>query len=377
MPGMMRRVLRDSGPGFCQFAITDACNANCAFCNFRVGAPRQSPCTFVDTDLAERAIDILAREGVGYLSFIGGEPALHASLPRLLARANRLGITTLVCTNGAALQPACMDEWARASIGEVIISIDAADAETHERNRGLPGVCERVAAANAWLRSMGIPTAASVTISRLLPDLDALPPFLESLGFDRVTFSYPVRELDSGYLAYSTSELIDYSNEELCRILEHVIRLKRRFAVLNPTESIRDMIRFLRGEKQRYACLAGYKYFYLHWNFDLYRCHVWHEPMCKIWDFGPDSLIRDGCTKCMIDCYRDASVLQSIAVAVHDSWRYLCRGSLGRAVGSLANRNSLGSFLALAERANWSMRLRSCKGASKASGTRVSPNTTR
>ena len=35
--------------------------------------------------------------------------------------------------------------------------------------------------------------------------------------------------------------------------------------------------------------------------------------MCGIYDFDETKLIRDGCTKCMIDCYRDPSVLQFVA----------------------------------------------------------------
>jgi hypothetical protein len=27
-------VLKEGGPGFSQFALTNVCNANCAFCNF-------------------------------------------------------------------------------------------------------------------------------------------------------------------------------------------------------------------------------------------------------------------------------------------------------------------------------------------------------
>ena len=68
-----------------------------------------------------------------------------------------------------------------AGLSSLIISIDAAEAEAHERNRGLPGVCDKVRAANETAREIGLHATASVTMSKLV-DYDALPGFLESLA---------------------------------------------------------------------------------------------------------------------------------------------------------------------------------------------------
>jgi MoaA/NifB/PqqE/SkfB family radical SAM enzyme len=361
MSGLIRRVVRDGGPGFCQFAITDACNAHCAFCNFRVEASAPDKRVFVDAERAAQAIDILAANGVEYLAFVGGEPALHPSLDNLISHSKRLGMTTLLCTNGATLGRETIDQWAYSGLGSIIISIDATDVETHERNRGLPGVCSRIADANDWFRTLGVPTAASVTISRLVPDLDALPAFLKSLGFDRVTFSYPLRALESSFRGYSLSDLVTYTDDELCAIFDSILELKRRFTVLNPSESIREMKRFVRSERQIFPCLAGFKYFYLDWEFDLYRCHAWHEPMCQIWDFDSSKLVRDGCTKCMIDCYRDASVLQGIAVASHDAWQHLNRLQPLAAARCVFNGTALGSLRAVVETGAWQQQVKARK----------------
>ena len=358
MSGLIRKVLRDGGPGFCQFAITDACNARCAFCNFNADAEPSRKRVFVEPEQAARALEVLARNGVEYVAFVGGEPALHPALGELLSHSRQLGMTTLVCTNGATLTAQWVEHLADAGLDSVIISIDAADAETHERNRGLPGVCSRIADANSRFRALGVSTTASVTISRLIPDLEALPVFLESLGFDAVTFSYPLRMLQSSFRGFSSSNLINYSADELCLAFDQILGLKRRFPVLNPAASLEEMKRFVRGERQLFPCLAGFKYFYLDWKFDLYRCHAWHEPMCAIWDFDSSKLVRDGCTKCMIDCYRDASVLQGIAVAVYDAWRCASRGQIATAFGRAINRSALGSARAVLERGAWARRVR-------------------
>ena len=43
--------------------------------------------------------------------------------------------------------------------------------------------------------------------------------------------------------------------------------------------------RHLRGEKEKFGCLGGHKYFYLDWHLNLYRCHFWETPMCNIYQF--------------------------------------------------------------------------------------------
>src|SRR2546427_6302084 len=172
---------------------------------------------------------------------------------------------------------------ATAGISSFIISIDAATVESHVRHRGLPGLCEKIRGANRQLKELKIHAAASVTMSRLV-DYEALPGFLESLGFTSVTFSYPLRQLGSSFLGYSDSHLVDFTNEELDEAFERIKRLKKRFLVLNPTPSLEEMQRFVKHETQRFPCLGGFQYFHLDWHLMLWRCHYWVEPLCSIYE---------------------------------------------------------------------------------------------
>lgn len=350
---MIKRVLRDGGPGFCQFAITDACNARCSFCNFSADSNVVKARTFVSLRAARASLNILADNGVGYLALVGGEPTLHPDLPQILSHAKSLGMNTLVCTNGALLTSERIKEYTSSGIGSVIISIDAPDSAQHEQNRGLPGVCDRIAQANLKLHAAGAPTTASVTISRLLGDIWRLPLFLESLNFSSVTFSYPLQTLESSFRGYSDSSLVDYSNEELLAAFDEIKKLRKSFHVVNPAESLEEMQRFIRGEKQQYPCLAGFKYFYLDWKLDLYRCHAWHEPMCSMFDFDPTKLIRDGCTRCMIDCYRDASVLHYPGIALFDACQELSRWRPDKAARYILNGKTVKSVKSLLEDRKW------------------------
>ncbi len=349
--GEIRRVLSDGGPGFCQIALTNACNAACGFCSF-ARLPKDKWIVPETAEIA-RAIDALAARGVGYLVFVGGEPLLHPGLYELISHARRLGLASLICTNGSLLRQENIDRLVEAGLKGVIISIDAPDEERHNQNRGIPNLCGRIREANRLLRARGFNPTASVTVSRLVGDFGLLPGFVRGLGFGKLTFSYPLSYLGSSYLSYSSSPLIDFSREELVAIFERLIALKGEIPVLNPRGSLEEMIRALKGERPRFPCLAGYKYFFIDWNLDLYRCHYVKRPMCKAQDFARAELIRDDCTACMIDCYRDPSVLQYAAVAVSDSLRSLRAGRLGEAARRLFDGRNLESLRCVFEERKW------------------------
>jgi hypothetical protein len=190
-----------------------------------------------------------------------------------------------------------------------------------------------------------------VTMSRLVGDYAALPDFLRSLGFDVVTFSYPLRELASSYLSHADSDLVTYTPDELHAAFQAVKDLKRSFPVLNPTASLDDMQRHLRGEPEQFGCLAGWKFFYLDWNLDIWRCHNWDRPLCHITEFDQSKRVRDGCTACMIDCYRDDSVMQHGAVAISDGVHAAAKGRLREAFGHWFNRKNVVSFKAVMDEA--------------------------
>jgi MoaA/NifB/PqqE/SkfB family radical SAM enzyme len=348
---LFRDVLDHGGPGYLQFAITNICNAKCDFCGFAVDRfdPRQR--RSVTLPEARDVIDICVRNHIGYLLFVGGEPLVHKDLPAMVRYAAHRGLHPMICTNGSLWTDQNIAGLARDGLSSVIMSIDAHDVAKHEKNRGLPDVCRRIRRANEQFARLGVQTTASVTASKLVEDYDRLPAFLTELGFHSCTFSYPLTALGSSYLSFSDSKLVAYSTEELIQVFEKIKEMKRKsgFPVVNPAASLAEMQRHLRGEPEQFGCLGGHKYFYLDWRLNLYRCHYWESPMCSIYEFDPSKLIRDGCTRCMIDCYRDPSVLQFVAVSASDAWRDLKQGNLRAAARKLLDRRNLTSLKAVWE----------------------------
>ena len=352
---LVGEVLNHGGPGYLQFAITNICNADCDFCGFARSKFDPKARSSVTLQEARAVIDIAVKNHIGYLLFVGGEPMVHRDLRAMTRYAAERGIHPMICTNGGLWTEENMRGFANDGLSSVIMSIDAHDIAKHEQNRGLPDVCRKIKRANEFFHSAGVQTTASVTASRLIDDYDRLPEFLESLGFTSCTFSYPLTSLASSYLSFSNSGLVNYSKDELIELFEKIKRMKQHspFPVVNPMESLTEMQRHLLGEKERFGCLGGHKYFYLDWKLDLYRCHFWEKPMCKVQEWDESKLIRDGCTRCMIDCYRDPSVLQFAAISASDAFNNLKKGKLLSAVKNMFDSRNLTSLKAVWEDRKW------------------------
>jgi MoaA/NifB/PqqE/SkfB family radical SAM enzyme len=343
----MAQLVAHGGPAVCNISVTNVCNARCDFCNYAYDKPFVTDKRTINFEALCEAIDILYERGVRYLTLSGGEPFLHPRLKDIVAYAEKKTMRSSVITNGFLLSPRTIGELKAAGLKTMFISIDAATAKEHEDNRGLPGVCEKIKEANKELKRLEVKTVASVTISKLIRDYHDLIRFLEELGFETVTFSYPKKALGSSSLVYSDSSLVDFTPQELSARLEEIKKLKSRFGILNPAESLSEMLRFIHKEKQRFECYGGFKYFFLDSKLDVYRCDYLPTKMGTIHEFRTAPFIRDGCTECMSTCYRDSSVLLHFAVSLGDAFGNLKKGKIGSAVGDLFTDSNGRSIKAL------------------------------
>jgi MoaA/NifB/PqqE/SkfB family radical SAM enzyme len=353
----MLRLIRHGGPALCNIAITNSCNATCDFCNFANGKIPRKDLRWMDAQRLDSALEILHARGIRYVSFFGGEPLLHPHVADMIAMAVARGMGIALITNGWML-PSKLDELAASGLKTIYISIDAPSVSRHEKNRGLKRVTERIRAATARMPELGITAIAQVAMSKLIDDYTALAPFLRNLGFEAVAFSYPQRmRLGSSSLAWSdSSSLVNFSDQQLIGAFQAVDELRRTFPVNNPEASVADMKRHLQGEPEHFVCYAGYKSFYMDWNYNIWRCDAWHKPMCSVWEFADAPFIRDGCTACIADCYRDSSVMLHFAITLGDALDHVREGKLLAAWKVLASSRTFESLRAVLE--NGSIRSR-------------------
>lgn len=326
-------------PAVCDVSVTNACNARCDFCSYAYDKQLVKEKRWIDRAEFARALPVLHRRGIRYVNFQGGEPLLHPKIENLVADTRSAGIKPAVITNGWCL-PQKIESLVDAGLGTLLVSIDSHSLAEHERNRGLSGVGERIRQGLALARRHGVPTLASVTVSRLV-QFQALPELLKRLGFEGVTFSYPRRApFGSSSLVFSQdSALINFKPDELINALEAIKALKSDFPVLNPMASLEDIQRHVRGEEEQFECVGGRKYFYLDWNLNVWRCEAWSKPLGSVFDLDHLPECRDRCTACTMSCYRDTSVLMHAGVAVEDAVSAVGVGRLDRAVRLLFRRS--------------------------------------
>lgn len=334
-------------PAVCDVSVTNVCNAACDFCGFSRDKQMVGPRRYLDVEAFARALPIMRRRRIRYLTFQGGEPLVHPGITTLVSSAAQSGMHCGLITNGWFL-PRFIDDLAAAGLRRLLVSIDSADMEAHERNRGLSGLEVRIREGVARSRALGIPVCASVTVSRLMR-FERLPDALNRLGFDIVSFSYPRREpFGSTSLVYDkNSTLIDMNTNELLDAFDAITRLKRSFRVADPYAALAEVARFVRGDKQMIPCVGGHKYFYLDWNLDIWRCEAWSEPMGSVFDLDRIPDMREPCNDCMMGCYRHASALMHGAIAVTDSVQALRKGDVTESVRALARRGTAYSLWSL------------------------------
>ena len=345
-------------PAVCDVSVTNACNANCSFCSFARSKGLSQPKAWINAERFIDALPIMHRRGIRHLTFQGGEPLLHPDIALLVSRSRAAGMEVGVITNGFLL-PQHIESLIQGGLSFLHVSIDSHAMDIHERNRGLSGLDARVREGLAHARRAGVPTFASVTVSRLV-DFDKLPPLLLDLGFEGIVFSYPRRENTTlSPLGFGAeTPLTEYQGHELAAVYESIKKLKKIMPVLNPTIGLEEMARRARGEEERFPCVGGHKYFCIDWNLDIWRCEHWPKPLGSVFDLDRIPDTRDHCTACGINCYRDASVLMHAGIVAGDAVQAITSGRIGRAIKLLSQRTFFLSLRAIASELPLIIRLR-------------------
>ncbi len=142
---------------------TAACNLACKHCRrLEMDATRDE----LTTAEAKAMIDGIAQVGKPILVFSGGEPLMRPDLWELIAHARTAGLTLALATNGTKIDDATAKRIAEAGIARVSISLDGADAATHDAFRGQVGSFEAALAGQARLHAHGVSTQINCTVAQ-------------------------------------------------------------------------------------------------------------------------------------------------------------------------------------------------------------------
>ena len=163
--------------------VTKGCNLRCIHC--RATATELSSPTDLPTRQALDIIDQIAAVSNPILVLSGGEPLYRSDIFQLARYATDKGLRVALATNGTLVTKEVARMIADAGVKRVSISLDGADAATHDTFRGIPGAFEAALYGFRNLKEVGMSVQINTTVAR--HNAHQLPQVLElakSIGAD-------------------------------------------------------------------------------------------------------------------------------------------------------------------------------------------------
>ncbi|WP_205678835.1 TIGR04053 family radical SAM/SPASM domain-containing protein [Aquisphaera insulae] len=165
------------------YELTRACDLVCRHC--RACAQPQSDPNELTTDLSKRLIDQLASFPVQpMLVLTGGDPLKRADIFELVRYSADTGMETAITPSPTPLVTAeAIARLKEAGIARMAVSIDGADAATHDAMRGVAGSFEQTQRIMRDARALGIPVQVNTTLNPAnLDQIEAIADMLAQHG---------------------------------------------------------------------------------------------------------------------------------------------------------------------------------------------------
>ncbi len=144
--------------------VTKGCNLRCIHC--RATATELSSPTDLPTERALEIIRQIASFANPILVLSGGEPLYRADIFQLARYAADHGLRVALATNGTLVTKSVARQIVDAGVRRVSMSLDGADANTHDSFRGIPGAFEATLTGFRNLADLGMSLQINMTVAR-------------------------------------------------------------------------------------------------------------------------------------------------------------------------------------------------------------------
>ena len=162
---MEKENVRQVPPPFLiSYSVTTKCNLSCKHCYSE--SSKEAGYDDLTTGESLKVIDEIAGWGIGLLVFDGGEPLLREDFFQIAEYASTKGITTGIGSNGTMLDTATARKLVSVGIRYASISIDGADAETHDAFRGEAGNFKKALEGASACKGAGLPFQFNTVIRK-------------------------------------------------------------------------------------------------------------------------------------------------------------------------------------------------------------------
>jgi len=119
--------------------ITNKCNLRCKQC-YQNSSDEGNELTL---DEKFYVVDRIAESGAIYINFAGGEPLLSKDFFKVVEYSINKGLMVKILTNGTLITKEVAKKFSEMGIDLVVVSIDGAKKETHDKIRGVRGSYEK------------------------------------------------------------------------------------------------------------------------------------------------------------------------------------------------------------------------------------------
>ncbi len=170
------------------YSFTRQCNLKCRHCYSNSGEMKNQ-------DLSQRktleVVEQIAKAGSRVLIFDGGEPLMREDIYDLIRYAGKLGLMTVLGTNGTLITPAVVRKLKDAGLHHCAVSIDGSNPGTHEWLRGVNGCFNKAVRGAKLIQEAGIPLQINTCLnSKNQHEINEVIKLAESLKADSIQFFF-------------------------------------------------------------------------------------------------------------------------------------------------------------------------------------------
>lgn len=179
---MLSNHTYSDAPRIVIWEMTRACALACRHCRAEA-IPRRNP-SELSTSEAFALVDAVRECGKPIFVLTGGDPLMRDDIYKIAEYATHRGLRVAVSPSATGrLTQTAVERLVRAGCKRISLSIDAPDAEAHDRFRGVVGSFQRTISAAQTVRELGLELQVNTTLSRFNNDRIAEMAFLvEMLG---------------------------------------------------------------------------------------------------------------------------------------------------------------------------------------------------
>jgi len=146
------------------WSLSYRCNLRCMHCYQNAGQPSTDE---LSLDEQLNIVDQIAHAGVSMVVLSGGEPLANPNLEFLIERIRKHKMAISIDSNGVLVDKKIVEYLKRVGVTSIELSLDGAEAQSHDRFRGLDGAFNKTLDAVEMCAEAGIFTTVATTATRL------------------------------------------------------------------------------------------------------------------------------------------------------------------------------------------------------------------